>query len=336
MPKVSVIIPAYNAQKYLAETIDSVMAQTFSDFELIVVDDGSKDKTVSIIRQYQAKYPEKIRLIQKENGGPASARNAGIRVANGEYIAFNDADDLWLPEKLEKQVAYFDAQLPEVGLVYTDARKFDHDGLWTLPKRFNHKFVEGMIYKDLLKDNMVPNQSVLVRKKCFEDVGLFDESPEVFTSEDYDMWLRIALKYEINYLDEILSLYREHIQGINKNFERSHNAAIRVMEKHLEMAQNNHELEDAIRDALSKYLYIFGYCLLRNGKGVVAKEILIRSSSIRFNLKTLLMILATFVPFKALDILNRLIKTFLKPPKIIKTKGKDETKELVKRGLTNE
>ena len=322
MPKVSVIIPAYNAQAYLPETIDSVLAQTYSDYELIVVDDGSKDRTVSIVKQYQTMYPEKIKLILKENGGPASARNLGVKAASGEYIAFNDADDLWLPSKLEKQINLFEKLAPHVGLVYNKSKKFDNDGIWTLPEKFIKIPVKGWIYKDLLKDNMIPNQSVIVRKKCFDEVGLFDESPKVVSSEDYDMWLRIAMKYEVSFIDEVLSLYREHPQGINKNYAKAISAEVKVLEKHSNIVEGNIELEGKIKNAYSQQLYNLGYFYLKEGRMFLARRMFKESLAVRFSLKTYLMRIATFIPIQLLNISNKLIKSIFKPPKIVKSKYK--------------
>ncbi len=314
MPKVSVIIPAYNAGKYIAETMDSVLVQTYSDFEIIVVDDGSKDQTVSIVKQFKIKYPEKVKLIQKENGGPASARNAGIKVAVGEYIAFIDADDLWLPQKLEKQVRYFETQPSQVGIVYTDARSFDKDGIWI--NKYYPKF-NGKIYKELL-NSMLPNLSVMVRKECFQNVGYFEEALDII--EDHDMWLRISMKYEVLCLDEMLSLYRQHSQGRSKEIEKTWSRSLRVMEKHLKMVAGNIELEKAVKNVFSERLYNFGHSYLREGHLLAARQMYERSLAMRASLKTYLMKTTTFIPFRILNISNKLIKLVFKPTKIVKLK----------------
>ena len=319
MPKVSVIIPAYNAEKHIAKTLDSALAQTYSEFEIIVVDDGSRDQTASIVKQYQETYPEKVRMIKKENAGPAKARNVGIKASNGEYIAFNDADDLWLPEKLEKQISYFERQSPQVGMVYTNARKFDEKGIWTLPKRYRRKKVEGWIYKDLLKDNMIPNQSVMVRRSCFDEVGFFDESLDII--EDHDMWIRIAMKYEIAFLEETLSLYREHSQGRSKATEKTMNRKIGVMEKHLRMASDNIEIEDIIKRVFSQRLYEFGYFYLKEERMSAARRMFDRSLAMSFQYKTYLAKIASFFPLKLLNLSNKLIKSIFRPPKIMKSKN---------------
>jgi glycosyltransferase involved in cell wall biosynthesis len=318
MPKVSVIIPTYNAQEYLSETLDSVLSQTYSHFEVIVVDDGSKDQTISIVEEYRMKYPEKVKLIQKENGGPASARNVGIKAAVGEYIAFIDADDLWLPEKLEKQVRYFESQPLQVGLVYTNTKKFDKDGVWTLPGKYCKKHVNGWIYKDLIRDNVIHNLSVMARKRCFDVVGFLDESIEI--NEDYDMWLRIAMRFKISFIDEVLALYREHPQGRSKELEKTWIRAIGVYDKHLKMAADNDELEDTVKGTFSQHLYKFGYAYLREGKMLKARNMFEKSLNMRFLLKVYMMKLVTFIPFKVLNLFNKLFKSIFKPPKIVKSK----------------
>ncbi len=321
MPKVSVIIPAYNAEKYIAETLDSVLKQTYQDFELIVIDDESRDNTLNILGEYQKKYQGKIKIIKKQNGGPASARNEGIKAATGEYIAFNDADDLWLPEKLDKQIAHFDMQLSEVGMVYTHAKKFDLNGVWTLPEKHSNRYHEGNIFIPLLKKNFIPNQSVIVRRNCFDKVGLFDESPDLISIEDYDMWLRIAKKYKVSYLDAMLSLYREHSGGISKKYEKSFNANIDLIKKHSEIAKKDDdtEIQEIMNKVLSQRLYTFGYFYLKDGKKKAARQMFKESLRMHFVLKTLLMIYVSFIPLVVLDISNTIIKTILRPPKIIKS-----------------
>lgn len=211
MPKVSVVIPVYNSAKYIEETLDSVLSQTYTDFEVIVVDDGSKDKTPSIVKQYQVKYPENIRLIQKENGGPASARNAGIKVAWGEFIAFDDSDDLWLPSKLEKQMEHFNSD-PQVGLVYSKYTSFrDDKELRTKPERG----YSGWIFSKLLSKSIIQASTVMVKRECLDAVGPFDESFAL--ADEYDMSLRIAKKFQCAFVDKELTRYRIHDANASKN-----------------------------------------------------------------------------------------------------------------------
>ncbi len=303
----------------MAETLDSVIAQTHSDFEVIVVDDGSKDQTLFIVKQYQEKYPEKIRLIQKENGGPASARNVGIKAAFGEYVAFIDADDIWLPDKLKKQVAYFETQPSQVGLIYTRAKKFDENGIWTRPKKYNREPVKGWIYEHILRDNIIPNLSAMVRKKCFEDVGFFDESLDLI--EDHDMWLRIARHYEISFLDEVLCLHREHQLGRSKVFDTTIKRNIGVYEKHLKMVEGDAKLENTIIFYMAQKYYDLGSCYLKEGKMSSAREMFRKSIEMSFLIKTCLIKIATYFPFKLLDLSNKVFKFIFKPDQTVKSKS---------------
>jgi len=156
MTRVSVIIPAYNAMKYLPETLDSVLKQTYKDFEIIIINDSSFD----VIEQWAAQMENpKVKLISQDNQGAAGARNTGINFARGEYIAFLDADDLWEPTKLEKQVCALQEN-PEVGLVYTWVNRVDEKGK-SIGKPFK-SFLEGNVWEKLIEKNVVAPSS-----ECF-------------------------------------------------------------------------------------------------------------------------------------------------------------------------
>jgi len=210
-PLVSVVIPAYNAAGTLAETLDSVRAQTYSNLEIIVVDDGSADLTASVVRAYSARDP-RIKLLQKTNGGVASARNAGIAACSGEYVAFIDADDLWHPTKIRKQVAVLSAGGPEMGLVYTAFRRIDSKGL-VVGSSWNYA-VDGWVPFRHFQVNLVGNGSaILVRKAALEAVGgyatwLRDADAE--GCEDLLLQLRIARTYRFGTVPEYLVGYRKH------------------------------------------------------------------------------------------------------------------------------
>jgi glycosyltransferase involved in cell wall biosynthesis len=202
----SVVILTYRCAQYLPEAIESVLAQTYRDFEIIVVDDGSTDNTQEVL----ARYGDQIRVIRQSNQGSAAARNAGILTARGEYIAFLDADDVWLPKKLEKQVSLIEER-PEVGWVYSDHRQFDESGL-RASSFFEQNGLrpppEGWILRKLVWDCITSTITVLARASCFREVGLFHTS--LPRGQDYDMWLRLAGRFPVGCLDEVLALYREH------------------------------------------------------------------------------------------------------------------------------
>lgn len=192
--KISVVIPSYNRYSFLKRALESVYTQSHQAFEVIVVDDGSSDKTSKI----QEDFPQ-IKYIYQENLGVSSARNKGIENACYEWIAFLDSDDTWDEEKLEKQVL-FHKNNPEILMSYTD-EKWIRDGLEVkIPKKFK-KHGGSVFDKCLPFCNIAPSAS-LIHKSLFDSIGLFDEALEV--CEDYDLWLRIALENEIGLVDEAL------------------------------------------------------------------------------------------------------------------------------------
>src|SRR4030043_1054439 len=168
-PKVSVIITTYNLAHYICETIDSVLAQTYTDYEILVIDDGSTDNTQEVL----SKYNGKIRYFYKENEGECATLNKGIELSRGKYIAFIDADDLWFPDKLRLQVNFLE-QNPDYGAVYSDTYLFDNKG--NLPKTVlqTHKAYSGQILDKLCLKNFIQQLTMVVRKECFEKIGLFD------------------------------------------------------------------------------------------------------------------------------------------------------------------
>jgi glycosyltransferase involved in cell wall biosynthesis len=203
MPKVSVVIPFYNAMKYLPETVDTVLQQTYSDYEVVIVNDGSTENIEDWVRNLN--HP-KIRLINQENQGCAGARNTGIQQSNGEYIAILDADDLWHPTKLEKQVNLLEKH-PEVGLVYVWSDLVDEQG--QSMGRIFKPIAEGKVWAKLLEQNLVGGGSVpLIRRSCLDKSGLFDPNLLSFV-EDWDLWLRIAPIAEFKVVKEALVYYRQ-------------------------------------------------------------------------------------------------------------------------------
>jgi glycosyltransferase involved in cell wall biosynthesis len=224
MPKVSVVIPAYNAMVYLPQTIDSVLNQTFTDFEILVINNSSSDNIIEWISQIQ---DSRITLITHENQGATNSRNLGISIAKGEYIAFLDADDIWEKTKLEKQVSCLDKN-PSVGLVYTWTQLIDSTGK-LLKFSMRHQ-EEGYIWEKIVIQDVVGNGScAMVRASCFEQVGLFDIN--VGIADDFDMWIRIAAVYEFAVVKECLVFYRQHSNNASKNRRKMIDTHARIIEK---------------------------------------------------------------------------------------------------------
>lgn len=225
-PLVSVIIPVYNAAAYLRETIDSVLAQLYPNIEVLVVDDGSTEDLSRIV----AAYGDRVRYVRKPNGGPASARNLGVRMATADYIAFLDADDVWEPEKLRAQIDMLLLH-PSLGLVYSTVSEIDRDGRLRSASRGRQQRPSGDIAQALFWHNWIPTSTVVTRRACFAQVGWFDEARELISVEDYDMWLRIAERYQVMYLEQPLVRYRAHAGGISRNIARSYLGEQLVIEK---------------------------------------------------------------------------------------------------------
>lgn len=194
-PLVSVIIPTYNRCTVLGRSMDSVLSQTFTDYELIVVDDGSNDGTGDLLDSYS----ESAMVIRQENRGVSAARNTGILASKGEFVALLDSDDTWLPKKLERQVAFFDAY-PEALICQTE-EIWVRNGKRVNPKTRHLKF-SGMIFEKTLPLCLVSPSAVMMRRSLINEVGLFDES--LPACEDYDLWLRITWKYPVHLIDTAL------------------------------------------------------------------------------------------------------------------------------------
>jgi glycosyltransferase involved in cell wall biosynthesis len=231
-PLVSVVMPAYNCAAYIAAAIESVLGQSYRPLEIIVADDGSIDRTHEVV----ATYPEVIYLRQA-NGGPSRARNAGIRRARGEYVAFLDADDLWPPDKLAEQVMFLQTH-PEVALLFGNARRFADDG-WTEPplferygftsSYFGHDHLVTKAVVKLLEANFIPTGTVMARTHALFDAGLFDE--RFNRAEDWDLWLRLAIRYPIAYSRKLWKLKRVRQDALSNDTEAMTEAALAVVEK---------------------------------------------------------------------------------------------------------
>jgi glycosyltransferase involved in cell wall biosynthesis len=198
-PKVSVIIPTYNRGWTLREAIDSVLAQEFADFELIVVDDGSTDHTREILDS----HGQDIIVLRQPNQGVSAARNRGIDESHAQLVAFLDSDDLWLPQKLTRQVEFFKFN-PDALICQTE-ETWLRNGVRVNPKRRHHK-LSGMIFEPSLALCLVSPSAVMIRRTLFDTVGLFDES--LPACEDYDLWLRVSCRYPVFLIDEPLIIKR--------------------------------------------------------------------------------------------------------------------------------
>jgi glycosyltransferase involved in cell wall biosynthesis len=198
-PLVSVIIPTFNRGWIVKEAIESVLAQDFTDFELIVVDDGSTDNTADILRGFGSH----IRVVRQSNAGVSAARNRGIQASVGHWIAFLDSDDLWLPKKLSLQVDFFDSHAD--AMICQTEEQWIRNGVRVNPKVRHHKF-SGLIFERSLELCLVSPSAVMIRKDLFNEVGLFDES--LPACEDYDLWLRVSCRFPVYLIETPLIIKR--------------------------------------------------------------------------------------------------------------------------------
>lgn len=213
MAKVSVVTPTYNRSRFLLEAVASVLAQTYADLELIIVDDGSVDDTRKVLEPFLA--DNRVRYFYQENQGQSYARNLALEHAVGDYIAFLDSDDMWAPDKLEKQLAILRAR-PEVDIVHGDEAMIDEQG--DVISLENMERYSGRITRRLLADNSVSITTALVRQRCFAETGGFDTS--VGVADDYELWLRFSARYFYHYEPGIVAFYRVMADQISSDKRR--------------------------------------------------------------------------------------------------------------------
>jgi glycosyltransferase involved in cell wall biosynthesis len=222
-PQVSIIIPTYNRKHFVTDAIDSCLAQTYPNCEIIVIDDGSTDGTEAFLRDT---YGERIRYIYQANQGPAIARNIGISSANGEFIHFCDADDQLLPHKIKTCVAYVQAH-PDIAVVHTYYQFVAPDGKTPVDTTPFPQFGEDLFCTLLrLTGNHILISSTMIRKAALDDVGMFAHDPDYRSAEDWDLFLRLSAKYKFHGINERLVLRRMH--GDMLSDDRYHGALGRL------------------------------------------------------------------------------------------------------------
>ncbi len=265
---VSVVVPTYNRAHTVGETVESILAQTYQHLELIVVDDGSQDHTAQVMQTYQDQDP-RVRYLVKPNGGVASARNLGIRHARGEFIAFCDSDDLWLPPKLARQVPLF--QDPAVVLAYTAVLLLHPDGRTTPNPR--EGFCQGECFGALLSHNRVACSTALVRASALEEDDLFDERRQLQGVEDKHLWLRLARKGHLAALREPLVLYRLTPASVSSDQERMLRAELLCLDDiRSRLAPLSPQEEDLFRRAYGRVYRVYGHNLFHQGAHAAARR----------------------------------------------------------------
>ena len=255
---VSVIIPTYNRCFCINEAIESVLAQSYKDFELIVVDDGSTDNTLQNLSVYEGK----IKTIPADHRGPSAARNRGIHASKGNWIAFLDSDDLWLPDKLEKQILFF-SNNPEVFICQTE-EIWLRNGKRVNPRK-KHKKYSGWIFDQCLPLCIVSPSAVMIHRTVFEKVGLFDES--MLACEDYDLWLRIAPHFPIFLIKEFLTIKKGgHPDQQSRKVPALDRLRIQAICKALENGSLSPSQHDQALEELKIKCLIYGQGCLKRGR----------------------------------------------------------------------
>lgn len=230
MATVDIIIPAYNAARFLPAAIDSVETQTFKDWRILLVDDGSTDNTAEVVSPYRTRLGEKLKYIRQANAGLPAARNTAIRNAASPFLALLDADDVWLPWRLDESLKSFENR-PQAGLGYGMIRYIDQDGNTTDWQDRKQKNGEGRIASHIyMRKVNLPCPTITFRRECVETVGLFDEAMRA--TEDRDMWLRIALKYEVCFVNRVIAHYRISANQMSSDPYRMLKAQLHFVEKH--------------------------------------------------------------------------------------------------------
>jgi glycosyltransferase involved in cell wall biosynthesis len=255
-PLINIIIPTYNRELTIKRAIDSVLNQTYTNFKLIVIDDGSSDNTKQILDSYK----NKIIYYYQENKGVSSARNKGIKLSKGEYIAFLDSDDEWKKNKLEKQIDFFNKN-PEYKICQTN-EIWIRNNLHLNQKKIHQK-QQGWIFEPCLKLCLISPSNVIIHKDIFSHIGLFDET--LPACEDYDLWLRITLHYPIGLLEEKLAIkYGGHSDQLSKTIWGLDRFRIKSMQKILKTENLTNKQKTELMKVLNKKIQIYeNGCLKR-------------------------------------------------------------------------
>jgi len=230
MATVDVIVPAFNAAKTLPFALESVFAQTFDDWRILLVDDGSTDNTEQVVAPYMARFGSKIQYIQQENRGLPAARNTAIRASSAEFLALLDADDVWLPCRLAESVKVL-RERSRAGLAYGGITSIDSDGRPQETFVGSTKGTEGHIASSIYMRKIdLPCPTITFRRRSVDEVGTFDETMRA--TEDRDLWLRIAQRYEVAFVPMVLAYYRVSPGSMTTDPQRMFQAQMQFIEKH--------------------------------------------------------------------------------------------------------
>lgn len=276
-PQVSIIMPVYNGEKYVVEAIESILNQSYKDYEIIIVNDGSTDNTFDKIRSYL--QLSNTKYVEQRNRGLPAALNTGIKASSGEYIAFLDCDDVWLPHKLDMQVVFM-KEHPEVGLVHGNISYIDQYGTPFTPDSPYETDISGNCFPELFMGNRIAVLTVLMKKECIRKVGFFSENLKY--ADDYDMWLRISRHYPLGHIDKCLAVYRKHPGGISSNII-AHNAdVLEVLGRTLKQFPDTWRIvgNDKVKDRLFYLTNHLGTLCYNSGKYLSAVRYFLKATNL--------------------------------------------------------
>jgi glycosyltransferase involved in cell wall biosynthesis len=300
-PGVSVIVPCYNAGSLLADTLNSILASDLepADLEVIAVNDGSTDGTRDVLRAFEPR----VRVVDRaRNGGTCRARNDGLAASRGRFIALCDHDDLWRADKLRRQLPLFER--PGVGLVCSDAEGRRQGRVVVPSLAAQRPLYRGRVLERLLRQNFIVQSSAVVRREALAGVGGWDE--EVFPGEDLDLWLRLAARWEVDYVPEVLVHYRLHEGSVSQDVDRMQQAKMRV----IEAACRRHCTPWQRRRIVAYNLYRHGRYLFQLGRPGDGRERLLAAlGSNPFDARAWLFLLFSFVRRPVLAAARRLGRT---------------------------
>jgi len=301
-PEVSVVIGAYNCGPYIRETVYSVINQTFKDWELIIVDDGSSDDTYKIACDIRDERIKVIRL-NKNSGLPAISRNTGIKASRGEFIAFLDHDDIWFPDKLNIQLRYLKED-PAIGLVCCNLKIISSDKrINNMNHIFDNRLRSGYLYNELMSSNFIVCSSVVTRMSLMRDAGYFDEDPNIVACEDLDLWLRIARQNKIIFIPQALGAYRVHDSNRSSDGKQLQRC-LYIVDKHL---KKNWVAENQANRARANLSFIRGWALI-DKDAKLARELFLRSLNFdKSNVKKVCIVSFALI-LSAFPFLTRFIK----------------------------
>lgn len=277
---VSIVIPFYKGEKYLEKTIDSILQQTYINFELLIVNDGSPNAS-NVFFETMAKKDKRIFMLNKSNGGVACARQYGIEHANGDFVAFCDQDDLWLPEKLAKQMPLFEN--PKVGLVYCGAVE-DHIPMkvkLSLPFFDTYK---GYIYPALIRKNEIVSCTTVARKSLLLEVEAFDKDIELMGVDDWLAWLKMSLVCEVDFVEEYLAIHIIHENNYSSNQEKMYRAEMVCLKKIMPIAAQAELMYDVNYQRIERDIHLrYAEAFIHNGDFSAGGEALLLASQLEQN-----------------------------------------------------